>query len=125
MGLGYRTDIDICRFKAGIVRGPQKRKREEEAPGAERSGDEDDESKIDGGSGTTQRTKKKRTYGPKGPNPLAVRKTKKQPTIESGPGKTSRTAAGEASSEPKPRKRRKKGGAATEGTGDEAETTGV
>ena len=130
--------MQIYRFKAGIVRGPapQKRKREDGeeetvvGDAAESSGEDDDEKQA----GSPQKTKKKKVYGQKGPNPLAVKKAKK----EGAPGEKkhpremdeSKTdAAGETPGESKPkRKRRKKAGTATveaAGEGHEVETAGA
>jgi U3 small nucleolar RNA-associated protein 23 len=104
------------RFKEGIIRGSQKRKRDDgEGSGSDSSGDEDGEP---GAGEGTEKKKKKKSYGPKGPNPLAVKKAKKQTAVEKNPRRDSEPTE-DTLSDPKPkRKRRKKGGVAAGGDGE-------
>ncbi|KAK4449451.1 rRNA-processing protein utp23 [Podospora aff. communis PSN243] len=112
-----RNGEELAKFKEGIIRGSQKRKRDDgEDAGSDVSGDEDGEPGA--GEGAEKKKKKKKTYGPKGPNPLAVKKAKKQTVSEKKPRKDGEPTE-DTPSDPKPkRKRRKKGGVAAGGDGE-------
>ncbi|KAK3904728.1 rRNA-processing protein utp23 [Staphylotrichum tortipilum] len=122
-----REREERAKFMDGIIRRPQKRKREENDSEEEHSGSEDegegeeerpDQSKGPKAGDDQLKKKKKKQYGPKGANPLAVKKTKKQTEAEQRPRKPA-AVSGEGSAETKAkRKRRKKAsGAGAEGGG--------
>lgn len=106
------------RFKEGIVRGPQKRKRDDgEDSGSDNSEDEDGASRAgDDDAGKTP--KKKKNYGPKGPNPLAVKKAKK--VAVENPRKEGKSTT-ETPAEVKPKRKRRKKAGATAGADDDGE----
>ncbi|KAK3299043.1 Fcf1-domain-containing protein [Chaetomium fimeti] len=127
-----REREERSKFLEGIVRQPRKRKRDEDESGEEQSGSEDEDEGGEGGagrprevSGEEKQKKKKKQYGRKGPNPLAVKKTKKASEVDQKTGKPA-PPAGEAPTEAKAkRKRRKKaGGAQGGGEGGDIERAG-
>ncbi|KAK4172227.1 putative rRNA-processing protein [Triangularia setosa] len=119
-----RDKEEKAKFMSGIVRGTNKRKREEDETDTDGSGSDDEDAK-DKGKGSTQAgddKPKKKNYGKKGPNPLAVKKAKKvtDGQKEQRPRKEeTKVPAPEVSGEHKAkRKRRKKTTAGNGGAGD-------
>jgi len=88
--LGAREGFEKGKFRAGIrSRGAnigQKRKRPEDGSNEEETGDEQgrettgDDAKVDG----TLLAVKKKSKGPKGPNPLSVKKSQKKEAVTTG-----------------------------------------
>lgn len=79
--LELREQEEKAKFKAGLkgrrsANAGQKRKRDDEAEGTE---GQDTEYIADQSTGDSGSQKKKRSKGPKGPNPLSVKKSKKEP----------------------------------------------
>lgn len=109
------------KLKEGIIRGPQqKRKRDDDESGSDSSDDEDAEGRT--GEARAEKTKKKKkSYGPKQPNPLAVKKAKKEKADEAPRKESKPTTDTPAETKPK-RKRRKKAGGAAEGDDGESGT---
>ncbi|KXX79598.1 rRNA-processing protein utp23 [Madurella mycetomatis] len=109
-----REREERAKFMDGIIRRPQKRKREEGGSG------EDDSGKEDEGEGSSKNhqvgeareqdkpKKKKKRYGPKAPNPLSVRKPKKITTTDQKPRKPAAPPTGAPTEAKTKRKRRKK-----------------
>ncbi|TLD23185.1 hypothetical protein PspLS_07328 [Pyricularia sp. CBS 133598] len=106
-----------AKFRSGIqslASTGSKRKRGDDDDGASDSdddvseGDEEDEDE-DGrngiADGASPAKKKKKSYGPKGPNPLAAKKKKKKPQLESG---TKPKEAGASASSDQPAKKKRK-----------------
>jgi U3 small nucleolar RNA-associated protein 23 len=110
------------KFRAGLKRGSGslKRKREDDDDG------DGEREKTTGVDGKSTQKKKRSAKGPKEPNPLAVKKSKKKQLVEGG---DSRKRAGTGSSNPDQpetsesggkRKRRRKPKSSSEGTAVEA-----
>jgi U3 small nucleolar RNA-associated protein 23 len=122
---GDRNTDGSGRFMDGIIRRPQKRKREEDDSEEEGSGSEgEDGGDRDGQPGETgaedkaPKTKKKQ-YGRKGANPLSVKK-KQKTEVDQKPRKAAAPLT-EGSTETKAkRKRRKKAGGAESGGVEQA-----
>ncbi|KAK4042086.1 rRNA-processing protein utp23 [Parachaetomium inaequale] len=123
-----REREERSKFLEGIVRRPQKRKREDDESGDEHSGSEGEggEGDGDGGSnadrprtagGEDKPKKKKKQYGRKGPNPLAVRKAKTTSEAGQKPRKPAAPSA-EASTETKTKRKRRKKASGAEGGGE-------
>lgn len=126
-----REREERAKFRGGIIRsGGVKRKRDEDAndedgsdAGSGSEGEGGNGKAADDGEESTTKKKRKRTYGPKGPNPLAVKKskkeqqqkTKKKPATE--PAARSEPVGGE-SAEPKAKRKRRKKRKAEDGGGD-------
>ncbi|GAB1311262.1 rRNA-processing protein utp23 [Madurella fahalii] len=109
-----REREERAKFMDGIIRRPQKRKREEDGSGEDDSGKEE-EGGDSGKAGQAGRTgeqdkpkKKKKRYGPKAPNPLSIKKPKK----DAATGQKAKKAAAPPTDAPTEvkakRKRRKK-----------------
>ncbi|KAI4205625.1 MAG: hypothetical protein LQ346_001409 [Caloplaca aetnensis] len=76
--IGVKEGIERDKFRTGLRARPGKRKREdEEEKGAGGEGTDDKGGGYDGVGFEQKSTKQKRTRGPKGPNPLSVKKSKK------------------------------------------------
>lgn len=121
-----------AKFKSGIVRGSQKRKREDDESDDGKSGSEDENGAKGSDAeevadGDDKPKKKKKNYGKKQPNPLAAKKSKKAASESDRKPKKPAAAPPTALAEEVPaetkakRKRRKKntagsGGGPSEGT---------
>lgn len=76
--IGVKEGIERDKFRTGLRARPGKRKREDkEEKGAGGEATEDKGGAYDGVGLEQRSTKQKRTRGPKGPNPLSVKKSKK------------------------------------------------
>ncbi|KAL2017834.1 hypothetical protein VTK56DRAFT_1636 [Thermocarpiscus australiensis] len=123
-----REREERAKFLDGIVRRPQKRKREEADSDEENSGSEaEDEDHGEGkdsqaGEAEAKDTprKKRKKYGPKGPNPLSVKKPKKKSTADQKPRKPADSSAKAPAETKAKRKRRKKSKDAQGGTVEQA-----
>ncbi|KAK2059263.1 hypothetical protein LY76DRAFT_592471 [Colletotrichum caudatum] len=104
--LAIRTKEEKSKFRDGLVRPEKKRKREED------EGHESGKEGIAPASGT-QEKKSHKKKGPKGPNPLAVKKPKKpteggaKPKSESRPAGSGGEAEGEGEGPAKKKRRRR------------------
>ncbi|OLN95911.1 rRNA-processing protein utp23 [Colletotrichum chlorophyti] len=108
--LEIRHKEEKSKFRDGLVRPDRKRKRDHDDDDDDESGKEDG-AKNTGTAGDKKTTKKKK--GPKGPNPLAVKKPKKandagaKPKIASEPAPTTTGGDGEGAAKKKRRRRHK------------------
>ncbi|KAJ4295719.1 hypothetical protein N0V88_004421 [Collariella sp. IMI 366227] len=103
-----REREERAKFMEGIIRRPQKRKREDGESGEEQSGTEDEGEGGDersGAAGEDKLKKKKKTYGRKGANPLAVKKSKLRGADEPRPRKPAAPST-ETPSEAKSKRKR-------------------
>ncbi|KAL2126577.1 hypothetical protein VTI74DRAFT_654 [Chaetomium olivicolor] len=121
-----REREERAKFLDGIVRRPQKRKREADDSDAEHSGSEDGGKGESGddrpGAGQDDKPKKKKkNYGRKGPNPLAVKKAKKKPADEQKPRRPAAPSTETPTEAKAKRKRRKKASGAEGGGGEPTE----
>ncbi|KAK3693865.1 Fcf1-domain-containing protein [Podospora appendiculata] len=130
-----RQREERAKFTDGIVRRPKKRKREGEDDSGDDdedgdSGSDDEGDKAAEAAGEPKPKKKKKAHGKKGPNPLAVKKAKKETGGEkkeaskTGSRKPAAAPEGESSEQKAKRKRRKKTSAATEGAAKEGAQAG-
>ncbi|KAH6636677.1 Fcf1-domain-containing protein [Chaetomium tenue] len=127
-----REREERVKFLEGIVRQPRKRKRGEDESGEEQSGSEDEgEGGRDEGAarpgeigGEEKQKKKKKQYGRKQPNPLAVKKTKKASEADQRPRKPA-TPAEEAPTETKAKRKRRKKANGAQGGGEGGGEGGV
>ncbi|KAL8776408.1 MAG: hypothetical protein Q9213_008283 [Squamulea squamosa] len=100
--VGVKEGIEREKFRTGLRGKPGKRKRE---PEAEETGEELDQQKevVDGEDKENgeRPLKKRKSRGPKGPNPLSVKKAKKEtPRIDGGDVEPAALAAGEIEDRP-------------------------
>lgn len=116
-----RQKEERSKFRAELKGGLGKRKREDKDE--DESANEKDEKSKDGKSqeGTSDQKKKKRVRGPKGPNPLAMQKAKKeQPNKQAKPKSADEPDNNEESQDaPAKRKRRRRAKPSSATTGDE------
>ncbi|KAK3311293.1 Fcf1-domain-containing protein [Chaetomium strumarium] len=119
-----REREERAKFMDGIIRRPQKRKRDEDDSGEEHSGSED-EGKRDKPADHAEAAaedkpkKKKKGRGPKGPNPLSVKKPKKTKAAEDKKPRKSEPPPKDAATEAKPKRKRRKKTSGTERSGTE------
>ncbi|KAK4235674.1 rRNA-processing protein utp23 [Achaetomium macrosporum] len=117
-----REREERAKFMDGIIRRPQKRKRDEDDSGEEHSGSEDegkrDKPADQPEAGAEDKHKKKRKkYGPKGPNPLSVKKKTKTKAAEDKKPRKPESPAKGAPTETKPKRKRRKKASGTERSG--------
>ncbi|EAQ90865.1 hypothetical protein CHGG_02800 [Chaetomium globosum CBS 148.51] len=119
-----REREERVKFLEGIVRQPRKRKRGEDESGEEQSGSEDEGEggRAEGAArpreigGEEKQKKKKKQYGRKEPNPLAVKKAKKASEADQKPRKPAMPAE-EAPTETKAKRKRRKKASSAQGSG--------
>lgn len=121
-----REREERVKFLEGIVRQPRKRKREDGDSDEEQSGSEDEgEGGREGDAarprevgGDDKQKKKKKQYGRKQPNPLAVKKTKKVSEADQRPRKPAAPAEETAPTETKAKRKRRKKASGAQGGGE-------
>ncbi|KAG7420918.1 rRNA-processing protein utp23 [Fusarium oxysporum f. sp. rapae] len=111
-----RAKEERSKFRAEIKNQLGKRKREDA------DDDEKADKKTDDNSEEQKKKKKKKGHGPKGPNPLAVQKSKKAKTEGQQPRKQESTDAKDAPQEGAGKRKRRRRNKATAGTTDDGET---